>query len=336
MTLLNRAVAVWSGAYAAAGLFWALGGAGYPFAESTRARTMGAVLVGLDPTVTGLVIGLLGLAGLAVASLPRSRVVAGFAWAYGLALVALVPDGRLLLSIGELLLLHTDRFEVAAVHQLWAGAGGLLWIALALQQRGPRDVLPGGRHPGRRITYAAAVLPLLYAIPRLVWAAGWPFGLDPATTVMVSGSIGRVRELVFGLAVCGGAALTLGLTHRWGEIFPRWLPLLGGRRVPSVLATIPASVVAIALIGAGFTIYRALLAVLLSAGSADAAAFDALNWAAWIGGLIWLPWGLALAAATYAYHRRRRACGGGAGHPRHHGLPSFHPAPSSYRRSHSA
>jgi uncharacterized protein DUF202 len=66
-------------------------------------------------------------------------------------------------------------------------------------------------------------------------------------------------------------------------------------------------VVAIALIGAGFTIYRTLLAVLLAGGSAHAVAFDPRNWAAWIGGLIWLPWGLTLAAATYAYHRRRRA-----------------------------
>lgn len=35
--------------------------------------------------------------------------------------------------------------------------------------------------------------------------------------------------------------LTLGLVHRWGEELPRWVPVLGGRRIPVSAAVIPAS-----------------------------------------------------------------------------------------------
>jgi hypothetical protein len=38
----------------------------------------------------------------------------------------------------------------------------------------------------------------------------------------------------------GIAFLTLGLVKPWGEIVPRWLPFLGGRRVPVKAAVIPA------------------------------------------------------------------------------------------------
>jgi hypothetical protein len=34
----------------------------------------------------------------------------------------------------------------------------------------------------------------------------------------------------------GLALLTLGLVRPWGEVFPRWMPGIGGRRVPVVLA----------------------------------------------------------------------------------------------------
>jgi hypothetical protein len=34
----------------------------------------------------------------------------------------------------------------------------------------------------------------------------------------------------------GLALLTVGLIRPWGEVLPRWLPLLGGRRVPVAVA----------------------------------------------------------------------------------------------------
>jgi hypothetical protein len=37
------------------------------------------------------------------------------------------------------------------------------------------------------------------------------------------------------------ASLAFGLVARWGEIFPRWVPGLGGRRVPTPVAVVPAA-----------------------------------------------------------------------------------------------
>ncbi len=165
------AAAAWSFAYALAGLWWTLGGAGYPYGESARAASMGAVLIGLDPVITGAAIATLGLTGALVAAMirapvrcPRGRpLLRGFAWFAALALLVVVPDGRALLSIGELFLLHLDRVEGAALHQLFCAFGGLLWVYAASATYLTSQ--PGTRHDrrrGRRMTWIAAALPLYH------------------------------------------------------------------------------------------------------------------------------------------------------------------------------
>jgi hypothetical protein len=57
----------------------------------------------------------------------------------------------------------------------------------------------------------------------------------------------------------GGAILTLGLVQRWGEVFPRWIPFLSGKRVPIWLAVIPASLVAVIVTNAGLMFVRLTL-----------------------------------------------------------------------------
>lgn len=37
------------------------------------------------------------------------------------------------------------------------------------------------------------------------------------------------------------ALLTIGLVSSWGEVFPQWIPVFGGRAVPVRVAVIPAS-----------------------------------------------------------------------------------------------
>ncbi len=51
-----------------------------------------------------------------------------------------------------------------------------------------------------------------------------------------------------------GALLMLGLVQRWGEVFPRWMIGLAGRRVPIALAVVPASIVSVLLIVGGIAI----------------------------------------------------------------------------------
>ncbi len=62
----------------------------------------------------------------------------------------------------------------------------------------------------------------------------------------------------------------LGLVHRWGEVFPRWMIGLAGRRVPIALAVVPASLVSVLLIVGGIGIWSGLdqmVANLVASGS---------------------------------------------------------------------
>jgi hypothetical protein len=43
-----------------------------------------------------------------------------------------------------------------------------------------------------------------------------------------------------GLLSDGPAFLALGLVRRWGEVWPRWMPVVGGRRVRPLAAIVPA------------------------------------------------------------------------------------------------
>ena len=102
----------------------------------------------------------------------------------------------------------------------------------------------------------------------------------------------------------GGAALTIGLVQRWGEVFPRWVPFLSGRRLPIPLADVPASLIAVLVTAAG------LMFVLMTLAGTLGESFDFFgeeemaqsgeNWAALAPELLLPLWGAALGAATLA------------------------------------
>ena len=95
----------------------------------------------------------------------------------------------------------------------------------------------------------------------------------------------------------GGALLTLGLVRPWGETFPRWIPILGGRRVPPRLAIIPAALVSVLVTSAGLMFIR----FVLTGALAEVFEFgEDLGWIALAPELLWPLWGAALAAATLA------------------------------------
>ena len=102
----------------------------------------------------------------------------------------------------------------------------------------------------------------------------------------------------------GGSVLTLGLVQRWGEVFPRWMPFVRGRRVPIRLAVIPAATVAVLVTASGLMVVRDLITHPKHG-----------DWATRGPGALWPLWGFALAAAALAYYYRRRGtckrCGQG-------------------------
>jgi hypothetical protein len=95
----------------------------------------------------------------------------------------------------------------------------------------------------------------------------------------------------------GGSLLTLGLSARWGETFPRWLPMIGDRRVPPMLAVLPAGVISILAFNAGLAFWRDSVQRYLR--GEPWYPIDVI-------GQLWPIWGISLALATIAYYGRRR------------------------------
>ncbi|WP_327092102.1 hypothetical protein OIE66_16155 [Nonomuraea sp. NBC_01738] len=118
-------------------------------------------------------------------------------------------------------------------------AAFLIWLAVALRALGGRSAgwaaeaawttPEAAARWGRVATIGAALCPLPYGLYRLTWLTPWPvrdFGDATLTMAM------RLQGSIIAVSALAGCVLTLGLIGRWGEIFPRWIPVLGGRPVP--------------------------------------------------------------------------------------------------------
>jgi hypothetical protein len=97
------------------------------------------------------------------------------------------------------------------------------------------------------------------------------------------------------------ALLALGLVRPWGEVVPGWIPLLGGRWIPTMAAVVPAAFGACAV-----TAIWTFTAVNSPRPANGAAGFHGpALWAIYVCYAPLLAWGPLLAAVTVAYHRRR-------------------------------
>jgi hypothetical protein len=325
------ATAVWSFAYGVLGVHWSFGGAGYPFAKVADDRATGSVLEGLPADVVAPVMAAVGLGGAVLALVMTGRrargrlpqAIAGIL-AVGLALV--IPDYTLiaLLALSPALVVFAftgvpgpqDLGDILYWHRLnlvIIFVGGLLWAATAIayHRRSRHACVSCGRSDqpdrgwttpesalrwGRWAVAVSVVANLPYEFTRVAWYFGWPLGITDEFHQMMADTPGML-EMGLGLAVMGiaGGILTHGLVRRWGEVYPRWIWFKAGRRVPPLLAIIPASAVAVVLIPAG--LMNAQLPT------------DADNWAVNLPGVLWVLWGAGLGTATYAYYlRRRTAC----------------------------
>lgn len=342
--------AAFSLGYGLLGAFWTAGGIGYPFGPEYDPSPHLSILGDAPRTIVAPAIAFLGVVGFGVALAMRqarhagftTNALAGFGAATAIGLAILIPDYRILVVIAYLpililtapfgLLPETDLLAVLTwpvINQLICIAGGGLWAAatLAFWRRthgaceacGRTDAPDGWasrQHAaswGRVATGIAVAVPIVYAATRWTWALGFSFGIDD--TFYRSGQevgLWTAGALLGTLAVIG-ALITLGLVQRWGEAVPEWMPLLGGRRVPIMLAVIPAILVAAIVTSAGLMFWR-----LLFSGGFELGGFIITfenSWAAVLPELIWPIWGVALAGAALAYYLRRRGpcrvCGRG-------------------------
>jgi len=345
---VGYAAAVWSLLYGVLGMSWALGGAGFPFGRENDPQAALSVLEGAQATTGGPIIAALGLVGALVAvAMARTwgrgiirAVLLAFAWVVAATLVLGIPDYRLLMAVAyaPIFLLGApfgwppaNFFDVITwpvVNQFVCITGGLCWAgaALAYQRRSSDACASCGRADdssdwttpvnaarwGKWAVAVAVIIPLLYAATRWAWALGIPLGISQeffregqAVGLWWAGAALATVAII-------GALLTLGLVQQWGEIFPRWIPILAGRRVPPGLAIVPTLLVAILVTTAGLMFVRLTL---LGAISESFTFINEEDWAALAPELLWPFWGVALAAATLAYYYRRRGtcvrCGRG-------------------------
>ena len=334
---VGYAAATWSLMYGALGLWWASGGAGFPFGvENDPEAAAESILGGARAVTTAPLIAALGLSGAAVAVAMTRRWRLGerglfrtalilFAWGASVALLLVIPDRRVLIAVAYAPIFlvgapfgwpPANYFEVAlpwpVINQFVCIAGGFLCAgaAVAYGRRtrgacaycGRSDAGGGWTTPsaaarwGRWATYVAVIVPLPYAAIRWAWALGIPFGITEEF-LREGQEIGLWRAgACLSTVDLVGAILTLGLVQRWGEVFPRWMVGLSGRRVPPAMAIIPASLVSVMVTSAGVQVVRDFLAE----------GFPADGWATVVPGLVWPLWGVALGAATLAYYYRRR------------------------------
>ena len=151
----------------------------------------------------------------------------------------------------------------------------------------------------------AATLIVLTTVPSGLWrvamAVGVPVGVDDAYRRANYGFPGRGTAYVFGLTLLlvSLALLGTGLVRRWGEVTPRWIPLVGGRRVPPLAAIIPAGVGAAALTLLWTTVFLGAGEIFDVYGLTGAARDVVVACYAPL-----LLWGPLLAALTVSYGRR--------------------------------
>ncbi|MEE2522685.1 hypothetical protein V1639_11010 [Pseudarthrobacter sp. J75] len=333
---------VLAAAYASAGIAWGLTGTPFPVGDADPYATSLLFGVPHGVVGWGLVVLAIAAAALAAAAgTRRSTASPSKALRAGVALMAgmmclialgLVGDARLLSVIGYIpVILAKASYDPQiqdGLHRLLdpslmnivgLAAGAALWVALAVRvdrayrgacsrcgrnaatADGPFSAAAAARW-GRAAVSVAVVVPLVYAITRIAWAFGIPVGLDPSIQDEMVAQGMDSSALGLGAMALAGAILTLGLVQKWGEVFPRWIPGLAGRRVPIRLAVIPATFVAMAVIPASVTMIR--MASMPSGSMVPS--FSASNWAPYGPAFLWPLWGIALAAATLAYYLRRR------------------------------
>jgi hypothetical protein len=304
------------------GTWWSLGGGGYPFGPDGDPQPPLSILGGI-PTQAGAVgfavTGALSAiaAGLMLRGVERPdlrRGLAIFGVVVGLTAAVLIPDYRILVAVA-----YAPIFLVAApfgltgnvsffdaltptvLHQFALMIGGLALVGLSVfawrAGRGWWTNPVEARRWGRRAVVVAVIVPVVYALTRWAWALGIPFGVSEDFLRQGADSGMWLAGAALATLAVVGAILTTGLILPWGETFPGWLPLVGGRRVPVGLAVVPALIVAAMVTAAGNMFIRMILAGADFGGLAEIGALAPE--------VLWPAWGVALAVAAVTYGVRR-------------------------------
>lgn len=162
-----------------------------------------------------------------------------------------------------------------------------------------RNVLPDVPRWAVLTAYAVPLVTLPSGLWRIALVAGLPVASDPVRTgwgVLYVLTLTAVTEAL--------ALLTLGLVQPWGEVVPRWIPLIGGRPVRPLAAVIPALLGAAVLFLLSIVVGVVQTRSLTSGSLTNSATQEVLLVACYAPLLAWAP---LLAVSAIAYYRRRTA-----------------------------
>lgn len=325
-------IALWSSTLLVVSALWGSGILTAPF-RSADPGEFNSVLDRLSVPLGAGLVGFSALLSLVFAAtlltLPRLRIramgaVGAFAVLLALITTVVFTDTLVLAYLGYTLSLQFPPIPAPVLWQGFLLLGPGLWLAVWASLESSRrhmraeprtaaeaedDAEPpaessaasaggaGSASTSAKIAVGVAVaVPVLYASTRILWAIGIPFGLSPE--FYAEGLRVGMWQSGLALSFAGlvGALLTLGLVQRWGERLPRWTGPLAGRRVPILLATVPANIVSLTLFAGGMGLVQSVLLNDVDLTS---------HWVT-IGPTLLFPlWALALGWATYAYRARR-------------------------------
>ena len=330
-TWVGYAAGAWAAAYGALWLYWTTGGRrGFSHCTALEFYQNQPCTAQPPILVPGLVIVALCALGAAVA-FATVRPWGRRAPSWLPVTVGWIATGWLLVFGPQTLML--DALRIVRVIPLpvdGAGTfdralpfgGGILVAAatLAYQRRtqgacercGRTDAPATGTRP-RWATWAgvtAAIAPTWYLVMHLAWALNIRLG---TSTDIVADQRAHPATLAIqtAVSVClqlAASVLALALIASWGERFPRWLPLLAGRKAPRWLLLAPAFLVTVALVTYGGNAVLAMIRSLFGAALPSAEAGVA-SWITTVTYSSFAIWGAALgAAALYHYQRTRGRC----------------------------
>jgi D-alanyl-D-alanine dipeptidase len=213
---------------------------------------------------------------------------------------------------------RVDSAPAAVAHA--AGMVGV--VVLGAAARSGARAEPVGAEPSlpvRLAAYAGAAAFLPYATMKTVWALGGTFaGISGARMLAIAsrnGASGLWLTLEsYGLDATAllaalGVLLLFALVRPWGRVFPRWVPLLRGRRVPRLVLLVPAllgtaTLAPYGVVGVADLTLATAGVVQVARGELPTAA-DALL-VSWIGLGAFAAYGVSLAVAARWYWRRTR------------------------------
>ena len=145
--------------------------------------------------------------------------------------------------------------------------------------------------------HIAALSPVLSSLWRLPMIFGVSMGLDDTMTEPFWIRAGYLIGL--GVLSEGLAFLTIGLVRPWGEIVPRWVPILRGRSIPAVPVVVIATVG-----GLAATVLLTVMAIAWPGNFDGVDGWAVLQTAAYAPLILWGP---CVLAVTWSYWRRRRS-----------------------------